>query len=296
MPARADTKKAVLLVGSGGRPDQDDLEREAMSEVYPETAEKAPLSPEERAQIRAQLMSHDAGNALRFQAKAIKKYGAAGGIMCRELLFWDGMGWDPDGYIYNTKEQWQEKTGLSPKSQDGGRKRLEEAGVLEVERRPRRDHDGKIWSSSPVLHFRLDLRELFEQMTPEGATLNQGSTHADAGLRARRSGSSSKRKGVFERADQGAPYTEETTEATSDLPPQPPQGDSNGGNKEQEHLDAGEALSRLTKKQPGRTATLIEQGSWSVIADQLRGYKLGTFSEAEIALAAEAPEREKGAA
>lgn len=287
------TKKAVRSLVAGTARSRSDLEREAMSEVYPETAEKAPLTLEERAAIRAQLMSHDAGNALQFQAKAIRKYGAAGGIMCRELLFWDGLGWDPDGYIYLTKEEGEQRTGLSAKSQDGGRKRLEDAGVLEVERRPRRNPEGRVTHPSPVLHYRLNLRELFEQMTPEGATLNQRSKHADTDAGARRSGPSRKRKGASERAVTGAPFTEGTAEATaegsSDLPPQPPQGGSNGGNRKGKQPDIREALAQLREKIPYSYDCCMEDGDHGKLVRELQNWGIGTYSEAAVGLAARVP-------
>lgn len=184
-----------------------------MTQAYHEERE---LTPDERAELRAYLMNHNANNAIRFQAEAVKKYGAAGGIMCRELLFWDGKQWDPDGWIYQTKEEFEGKTGLSPKSQDGARKRLEDAGVLEVQRRPRRSQERKITHPSPVLHYRLKLRELFEQMTPDGVTLNHESNDADRDTRESGLGDSSTPKGAFEYAVTGPPYTEVTPEETSE--------------------------------------------------------------------------------
>ena len=174
------------------------------------------LTKEEREAMRAELLGEHADNALNFQAEAIKRYGVAGGVMLRELLFWDGKGWDPNGWQYQTKREFEDKTGLSAKSQDGGRERLEQAGVLEVERRPRHNPDGRCIHPSKVLHYRLDLPELLEQMSEDSETLNRDFKHADSDARTRGSEPSSTPKGSFQHAVTGAPYTEVTPEATTE--------------------------------------------------------------------------------
>ncbi len=47
------------------------------------------LSMEEREELRTELIGHKADRALWFQTKAVGLFGPAGGIMARQLLFWD---------------------------------------------------------------------------------------------------------------------------------------------------------------------------------------------------------------
>lgn len=202
----------------------------------PADSAEAELTRQDREDLRDDLLDLAEGSYLTFQAQAIRRYGPAGGVLCRELLFWDGKGDDPGGYIYLTKEQGEEKTGLSPKAQDGGRKRLEDAGVLDVERRARRVRGGRVVHPSPVLHYRLKLPELLAQMSRDPEALKQELKRADADVRACRSGASNKQVGTpegtdadvrargsgasgtpirrFEHAVTGAPYTEGTSEGT----------------------------------------------------------------------------------
>lgn len=171
------------------------------------------MSREQREELQAVLL---AGNALKFQANAIRRYGVAGGVLVRELLYWDGKGHDSDGYIYLTKAECQERTGLSPKSQDGARQRLERAGVLEVERLHRRLKDGsRRKHPSLVLHYRLDLEQLVEDMETDPETLKQRFKDADADTRTRGLGSSNAPKVALEHAVTGPPSTQGSAEATA---------------------------------------------------------------------------------
>jgi hypothetical protein len=179
-------------------------------------------APEDRARLKEAVLDLYGGSWLELQAGAVRLYGAAGGIMARDLLNKDGKGWDPEGWVYMTKAEGVELWGLSPKSQDGGRKRLEDAGVMEVERRHRLLRDGtRRKHPSKVLHYRLDLDGLFKQMR-EDATLYRKFNDADSDARTRGLGPSSTREGTLEDAVTGAPYTEvtseETTEGLSEVP------------------------------------------------------------------------------
>ncbi len=205
------------------------------------------LTRQERVDLRHDLLKQAGGDWLKFQARAVQLYGAAAGIMCRELLFWDDKGDDPSGgWTYMTKQGSQhsceERTGLSPKSQDGGRKRLEDAGVLEVERRARRNKEGKVVHPSPVLHYRLKLPELLDQMGKDPEALKQEFKCADADARTSRSVDSNTPIGTpdeadadvrvrgsrasgtpirsFEHAVTGPPYTEGTSEVTPEATPE----------------------------------------------------------------------------
>ena len=82
---------------------------------------KEDLTRQERARYRDDVLEQTGGDWLKFQAQAVRRYGPAGGIMCREILSWDDKGDDPSGgWIYMTKwglkQSCEYRTGLSPKS------------------------------------------------------------------------------------------------------------------------------------------------------------------------------------
>ena len=69
-----------------------------------------------------------------------------------QLLFWDGKGHDPDGWIYKTEKEMERETGLTRSAQRKARRVLVGKGVLEEDKRglPRR------------LYYRADLRALMD--------------------------------------------------------------------------------------------------------------------------------------
>ncbi len=77
-----------------------------------------------------------------------------------QLLFWDGKGHDPDGWIYKTEKEMERETGLTRSSQRKARRVLVRKGVLEEDKRclPRR------------LHYRADLRALMVTLSGEAST------------------------------------------------------------------------------------------------------------------------------
>lgn len=86
---------------------------------------------EERAQLRERLLGHEAKKALAFQTAAVKHFGPAGGIFCRQLLYRDGSGWDGDFWIYKSIDEWEAETGLKRRQQEKARKVLTGKGVME---------------------------------------------------------------------------------------------------------------------------------------------------------------------
>jgi hypothetical protein len=107
---------------------------------------------EQRKVLKAELAGHKLFHMLAFEARAVRAFGADAGIFCRQLLFWDGKGKDPLGFIWKTEEDWRNEVGLNRNAQRRARKTLKAKGVLEEEHRgvPRR-----LW-------FRLDLERLIE--------------------------------------------------------------------------------------------------------------------------------------
>ncbi len=109
---------------------------------------------EEREELRTELIGHKADHALWFQTRAVGLFGPAGGIMARQLLFWDTRGRDQEGWVYKSRKEMEAETGLSRRNQEKARKVLRGRGVLEEETRPvghmRRQ----------TMHYRLDLLKL----------------------------------------------------------------------------------------------------------------------------------------
>lgn len=101
-------------------------------------------------ELRSQLIRPQANNALEFQAMAVRKFGPAAGIMARQLLFWDGRGQDPDGWIYKSRREMEKETGLTRRQQEKARKVMGGLGVLEELKKPVGPMKRK------TLHYRLD--------------------------------------------------------------------------------------------------------------------------------------------
>ncbi len=98
-----------------------------------------------------------------FQARCIRKFGLAAGVYVRQLVFWDGKGMDPDGWIYKSEDEMENETGLRRRAQREARKVLTSSEVLEEKRKgvPCR------------LFYRVNLEKLAEVLEAPGSTLNQ---------------------------------------------------------------------------------------------------------------------------
>lgn len=73
-------------------------------------------------------------------------------IFVSQLLYWHGKGSRPDGFIWKTREEFQEETGLTRYEQETARRHLRDLGVLEEKRK---GVPGK-------MHYRLDTGKLGE--------------------------------------------------------------------------------------------------------------------------------------
>src|SRR5215203_692349 len=113
-----------------------------------------PLTSEEREELREALVE-DRGPA--YAAWLVREFGPHGGLFISQLLYWDGKGHDPDGWIYKTEKEMEQETGLTRSSQRKARKVLVGKGVLEEDKRglPRR------------LYYRADLRALMDIQSGE---------------------------------------------------------------------------------------------------------------------------------
>ena len=96
-----------------------------------------PLTSEEREELREALVE-DRGPA--YVPWLVREFGPHGGLFMSQLLFRDGKGHDPDGWIYKTEKEMEQETGLTRSSQRRARRVLVGKGVLEVDKKglPRR--------------------------------------------------------------------------------------------------------------------------------------------------------------
>lgn len=125
----------------------------------------------EREELRAALVTNpETGQEdfLRFQAQGVRKFGPAGGLLIRQLVFWTGKGMDPEGWIYKTRSEIEQELGLSQRQQDKGRKALKAAGVIEEDLRVVATH-----GYYRVTHYRVALQKLIDVLEIPYSTLNQ---------------------------------------------------------------------------------------------------------------------------
>lgn len=125
----------------------------------------------ERKRLRSALIAdQETGEQdfFSFQARCIRKFGLAAGVFLRQLVFWDGKGADPEGWIYKTRDELLEEIGLSQRQQDKARKTLRGLEVLEEDRRTVAPHHHYC-----AMHYRVNLEKLIEVMETPHSTLNQ---------------------------------------------------------------------------------------------------------------------------
>ena len=117
------------------------------------------VTDERRWNIHQLRKAHEdeRGNwALNFQTAASKRFDPATGIFARQLLFWADKGHDTEGWVYKTKEEFYEETGLTRRNQDTARRKLEGAGALEAKKK----------GVPGTMHYRLNLGVLSECLNP----------------------------------------------------------------------------------------------------------------------------------
>ena len=73
--------------------------------------------------------------------------GVQAGIFLSQLCYWSARSHDPDGWVYKTREQWQDETGLTRAEQDTARRHLRTCGVL---------HEKKRRGLDRTVHYRVD--------------------------------------------------------------------------------------------------------------------------------------------
>jgi hypothetical protein len=110
----------------------------------------------------------DQENRKAYDLRYLRLFGTDAGLLLSQLVYWSDKGHDVDGWVYKTKDEIIEEFGLDSRYQvDQARHRLEEEGVLETERRPRRswrDGEWRVVHPSPVLHYRVDFLALAKRL------------------------------------------------------------------------------------------------------------------------------------
>lgn len=108
---------------------------------------------EERGAYRENILKEAGGSMMKFETRAKKvfRHGPTA-TMVRQLLFYEGKGYDPEGYVYITYPQWWDEEGLTRTEIDTARHKLgaQGAGVLEEVRK----------GVFNRLHYRLNLERL----------------------------------------------------------------------------------------------------------------------------------------
>ncbi len=116
-------------------------------------------------------------------------------LFWQQIYYWSDKGQDPDGWIYKNKEELEEETTLSRYQQDRARKKLEEMGYLETKI--------KKANGSPTLHYKVDIGKVRNLLMEKRETYYSISEKLTI------------------------PYTENTTENTTDMLATPCVADTN---------------------------------------------------------------------
>jgi len=87
--------------------------------ILHDNPERAIVVKLERKRLRSALIQGEEGKEdfFAFQARCIRKFGLPAGVFLRQLVFWDGKGQDPEGWIYKTRDELLEEIGLSQRQQ-----------------------------------------------------------------------------------------------------------------------------------------------------------------------------------
>jgi hypothetical protein len=123
------------------------------------------MSHQYRDALKRRLIRNEAGTEdyLDFQNRCVGKVGPAAGIFMRQLLYWTGRQHDPEGWIYKTRSDMEQETGLSRKQQEKARKILCKYGVLKERKR---GVPCRLW-------YWVDLEALLRFMESPHSTMNQ---------------------------------------------------------------------------------------------------------------------------
>ena len=144
------------------------------------------------------------------------------GVFISQFFYWYERGADPEHWVYKSREEITEETGLSRRNQETARRKLVELGILEEQLR----------GMPARLHYRLDIDRLFE-LTDSLAGTDR--TNKKGGTVPTRRAEPYQQEGTHRTNKKGGSvptcraelyqqsiYTETTTEITTETTNQPP--------------------------------------------------------------------------
>ena len=74
----------------------------------------------------------DVGRPIAYYPKLARIIGGVKStVFLCQLFYWRGKGSDPEGWIYKTRDEWEDETGLSHEEQNGARRKLKALKLLE---------------------------------------------------------------------------------------------------------------------------------------------------------------------
>jgi hypothetical protein len=123
-----------------------------------EEEERRKLAKEERRRVKEILLESEQH---RYDPRYVKHFGSDAAIFLAQLVFRDGHGMNPDGWIYKSEREWEQETGLSRRRQRNARKVLLAKDVIE-EQRGKEPGSGR-----PVNYYRLDGVRLLRILDPD---------------------------------------------------------------------------------------------------------------------------------
>ncbi len=218
-----------------------------MNEAYHTTEQAIPVGEEHKA-LCEQLLAY---NAIAFELAAVKHFGAAAGIMARQMLFLNDKGETDDFWIYKSRTEWYEDIGLKRKAQEGARKRLIKAGVMIEEKRL---HHGR-WR----LYFRLVPGKLMEivgdDLRPAGSTRDEVPPSRDEGTMTgdERAGTRAGASPVLQKTTSELQKTTSETTSEEVCPLGPPRGaDPEGKGKAGSGRGPADTSSLDAKREPAQ--------------------------------------------
>ena len=128
------------------------------------------------------------------------RFGAEGAIYLQQLIYWCDKGTRKDGFIYKSKDEIYEETGITPRVQDRIRRVLVSLGCLETKTLRA--------NGSPTLHYKLNLQEIIKKFV---------SDYAVSDIPPRQRDDSNMPNGVMEHPQRAHSITETTTETTTEI-------------------------------------------------------------------------------
>lgn len=89
--------------------------------------------------------------------------GVQAGVFLSQLLYWTPRGKNPDGWIWKSKPDWQDETGMTVTEIDHARRDLKERGIIEE----------KLAGVPATIHYRADIARIAELLAGESQSTEE---------------------------------------------------------------------------------------------------------------------------